>query len=214
MLEREIYALLENTADGAFAVAQNGIIRFWSRSAERLLGFTRSEVLNCHCSAVLEGCDAAGSPLCVPDCPVMRLAERGELIPSYDLDVRTAQGRRWINVSIITAHTANGEQSLIHLIRDIDVRKQQERIMQAILVQLKALTESGMAPRDEPPLDLTDQEARVLHLLAGGQTTPAIARDLGVTSATVRNHVQHVLHKLSAHSRLQAVVRAAKQGLL
>jgi DNA-binding NarL/FixJ family response regulator len=40
-----------------------------------------------------------------------------------------------------------------------------------------------------------------------------IARQLGVSYTTVRSHVRHLLSKLSAHSKLEAVVKAAEWGL-
>jgi DNA-binding NarL/FixJ family response regulator len=41
-----------------------------------------------------------------------------------------------------------------------------------------------------------------------------MAEQLYVSQATVRTHVEHVLGKLQAHSRLEAVVMATRKGLL
>ena len=38
MLEQELFAFLERTSDAAFAVTEQGEIRSWNRSAERLFG--------------------------------------------------------------------------------------------------------------------------------------------------------------------------------
>jgi two-component system NarL family response regulator len=54
----------------------------------------------------------------------------------------------------------------------------------------------------------------VLGLLAAGRSTRQMAEDLYVSPATVRTHVEHILGKLQAHSRLEAVVIAAREGLL
>jgi two-component system NarL family response regulator len=61
---------------------------------------------------------------------------------------------------------------------------------------------------------LSAREQEVLELLATGIDTPTIAEELGISLATVRWHVQHVLEKLDAHSKLEAVVRAGQLGLL
>jgi DNA-binding CsgD family transcriptional regulator len=61
---------------------------------------------------------------------------------------------------------------------------------------------------------LTDRERQVLSLLAEGLTAAAIARRLGVTSRTVRKHLERVYDKLDAHDRLVAVERARSMGLL
>jgi DNA-binding NarL/FixJ family response regulator len=62
--------------------------------------------------------------------------------------------------------------------------------------------------------ELTDREREVLSLLAQGLNTPDIAQSLSISSSTVRNHVQNILHKLQVHSRLEAVAYALKHGLV
>jgi DNA-binding NarL/FixJ family response regulator len=64
------------------------------------------------------------------------------------------------------------------------------------------------------PTDLTRRELDVLALLADGATNEIIAERLTISRNTVRNHVQNILSKLGAHSRLEAVAIAAKQGLV
>jgi DNA-binding CsgD family transcriptional regulator len=61
---------------------------------------------------------------------------------------------------------------------------------------------------------LTRRETQVLRMLAGAMTSKDIAVSLGISLATTNNHIQHVLEKLKVHSRLQAVQRATKAGLL
>jgi DNA-binding NarL/FixJ family response regulator len=61
---------------------------------------------------------------------------------------------------------------------------------------------------------LTTREIEVLRLLADGRTTPAIAAELFVSAHTVRNHISSILSKLGAHSKLEAVAVAARDGLI
>lgn len=61
---------------------------------------------------------------------------------------------------------------------------------------------------------LTPRERQVLGFLVDGLTTEEIASELGVVLETARNHIRHILLKLDAHSRVQAVARARKLGLL
>jgi DNA-binding NarL/FixJ family response regulator len=65
-----------------------------------------------------------------------------------------------------------------------------------------------------PGHDLTERERDVLRLLAEGCVNRLIADRLGLRLNTVRNHVQRVLGKLGAHSRLEAVAIARRQGLV
>jgi LuxR family transcriptional regulator, maltose regulon positive regulatory protein len=54
----------------------------------------------------------------------------------------------------------------------------------------------------------------VLHLLAAGAPNQRIADDLVVTLDTVKKHVTHVLGKLGATNRTEAVTRARQLGLI
>jgi DNA-binding NarL/FixJ family response regulator len=74
-----------------------------------------------------------------------------------------------------------------------------------------------LSDRSEPAATtepLTPRELEVLYLLATGASTAAAATSLGISTATLRAHVQAVLRKLGAHSRLEAVAEAARLGLV
>jgi two-component system, NarL family, nitrate/nitrite response regulator NarL len=59
------------------------------------------------------------------------------------------------------------------------------------------------------PFHLTRRERQVLDCLMRGRATAEVARDLTISYATARTHIQHVLDKLGAHSRLEAVAMNA-----
>src|SRR5438034_10474595 len=61
---------------------------------------------------------------------------------------------------------------------------------------------------------LTPREVEVLIEVAGGLDNWAIGEKLHVSEATVRTHVTHILSKLDARSRVQAVVMAYESGLV
>jgi DNA-binding NarL/FixJ family response regulator len=69
-------------------------------------------------------------------------------------------------------------------------------------------------PPDSLQYGLTPRELEVLQLLAGGWTTRAMADELRVTFHTIRNYVQAVIQKLGAHSRLEAVAIALRDGVV
>lgn len=60
---------------------------------------------------------------------------------------------------------------------------------------------------------LTPREHEVLDLVARGRSNTDIARVLGVSGKTVRNHVSNVFAKLQVADRAQAIVRARSAGL-
>ena len=53
---------------------------------------------------------------------------------------------------------------------------------------------------------LTEREREILQLLAEGSTNKAIARTLGISNDTVKQHVRHILNKLNLSSRVEAAV--------
>jgi LuxR family maltose regulon positive regulatory protein len=61
---------------------------------------------------------------------------------------------------------------------------------------------------------LSDRELEVLALLAVGRSNQQIADELVVVLDTVKKHVGHILEKLGAANRTQAVARARALGLL
>jgi two-component system, NarL family, response regulator DevR len=65
-----------------------------------------------------------------------------------------------------------------------------------------------------PPGELTEREREVLALVAEGLSNAAIAESLVVSVHTVRNHIASLSAKLGAHSKLEALSIAVRQGLL
>ena len=71
-------------------------------------------------------------------------------------------------------------------------------------------------PRVPMPRDpqLTPRQAEVLMYLARGAKTDDMARAMGVSKETVRNHIRGLLRSLGVHSRLEAVTTARMRGLV
>lgn len=64
-----------------------------------------------------------------------------------------------------------------------------------------------------PLPELTEREREILGLIAEYQTNAAIARRLGLSEKTVRNHVSNIFSKLQVIDRGQAILRAREAGL-
>jgi two-component system, NarL family, response regulator DevR len=60
----------------------------------------------------------------------------------------------------------------------------------------------------------TPRELDVLNLLAEGMDTQDMSERLSIAPHTVEWHVRHVIEKLEVHSKLQAVIAAARKGLI
>jgi LuxR family maltose regulon positive regulatory protein len=85
------------------------------------------------------------------------------------------------------------------------------RAAEALLARARPAPGAAQTLLDEP---LTQQELRVLRLLAGGHTNPAIARELIVSVNTVRTQVQSIYRKLGVHGRVAATERGRRLGLI
>jgi DNA-binding NarL/FixJ family response regulator len=64
---------------------------------------------------------------------------------------------------------------------------------------------------DEP---LTDREVEILRQLAGGNRNRDIAEKLFIAEETVKAHIKHIMAKLSASDRTQAVAIAVRRGII
>ncbi|MGO8824227.1 MAG: response regulator [Acidimicrobiales bacterium] len=71
-----------------------------------------------------------------------------------------------------------------------------------------------VGPTPKSGTDVSAREHEVLTLMASGHSTRDIAEELGLSLHTTRNHIRNLMAKLGAHSRLDAVVVAARCGLV
>jgi PAS domain S-box-containing protein len=217
MLEAELFAFLENTADAAFAVRESSEICFWNHAAVALFGYSAEDVLGKTCSAVLRGVGALGTEVCLEGCAALQCSEKTTHLPNFDLSVTTLSGERlWVNVSSISyVNRRTGKALLVHLARDISPQKKREeafRRMVAISREVSALedTITGAAPITP----LSTQELEILRMFALGGSAPRIAKGLRISPQTLRNHLHHINQKLRTHNRLEAVMHALQRRLI
>jgi DNA-binding NarL/FixJ family response regulator len=88
------------------------------------------------------------------------------------------------------------------------------RVAAAGHVVISAEDLSRLVPKTREGTVLTEREREILFLIADGLTNHAIAARLVLSVHTVRTHVQTILGKLGAHSKLEAVATAKRRRLL
>lgn len=217
MLEAELFAFLERTADAAFAVTREGQICSWNQAAERLFGYSSADVLNRACYEVLDGHGALGTQVCIGDCSVQQCAAQKLDIPDFDLEVKTRSGERlWVNVStLVFEEPRRNRRLVVHLARDISRRRRSEELLAKMLeISKEMVAAADHNTRAAPVSPLTEQEQRILRLFAKAKNSSEIARELGITLPTLRNHLHSINEKLRTHNRLEAVMHAMKRGLI
>jgi DNA-binding NarL/FixJ family response regulator len=102
-----------------------------------------------------------------------------------------------------------------------------ERLIEAIKIastgeaawtreELRRVTGALAAPRlgSEIEVPLTQRESEVLRQMAHGLTNKEIAKMLGISYETVKEHVQHILRKVGVTDRTQAAVWAVRKNLV
>ena len=217
MLEAELFAFLENTSDGVFAVRESGEICFWNHAAETLFGYPTEEVLGKTCLMVLHGVGVLGTDVCGDLCLKSHGRKQAAKSSNFDLNVTAHDGERiWVNISTISyLNRRTVKTLLVHLVRDINAQKKREEVfrrMIAISREVSTLedTIAGVAPVDS----LSSHELEILRKFAAGGSAPRIAKALGISPQTLRNHLHHINQKLRTHNRLEAVTHAQQRRLI
>lgn len=219
MLEPELFALFEHTSDAAYAVTEEGEIVSWNAAAERLFGYTEKQVLHRNVNEVFDAHDDLGTNALAGggDAATRHWDGVSPGVPVFDLQLRTQSGSLiWVRISTIMYHNQRtGRRLFMRLVQD-DTRAhlQAEHYHHAVEAarQLVALADNN--PHHAPVSPLSEQERRILKLFASGSNSITIARKLGISAQTLRNHLHHINQKLRTRTRLEAVTHAQLRGLL
>jgi PAS domain S-box-containing protein len=219
MLESDLFALLENTADAAYTVTPDGEICSWNHAAELLLGYPASEVLTRNIDDVLKARDSMGTLALAggSDATTRNWHEMSGGVPNFDLEVQTRSlEKMWVNVStIVFNNSRTGRQLFVRLMHDVDQRHRNEQLVKRMVeVARELIILSESASNHAPVTPLSDQERRILALFAQGTDPATIAANLNISAQTLRNHLHHINRKLRTHNRLEAVTHAQRRGLI
>jgi PAS domain S-box-containing protein len=217
MLEAELFAFLEGSSDAVFAVRDSGEICYWNRAAQELFGYTEDEVMGGNCSSLLHGVGALGTQVCHERCVELECTLQPKAMPNFDLNVTTGSGeRKWVNMSTIPYVNRRTQKTLIvHLARDIsEQKKREEAFRKMIAISHEVAGLETMMNGTAPVTPLSSQELEILRMFAAGNDAPRIAKALGISPQTLRNHLHHINKKLRTHNRLEAVTHALQRRLI
>ncbi len=170
-------------------------------NAEELQALNRGVVYRCLYDA--PGLADAGHLDQVMEC--IAAGERARSLPSVRMKMIIAD-RSLALVPISFSAAETGTRILVHA----------SPLLDALVLCFESLwaqaTPIGTAQGS--PTAISDQDRRLLSMLAGGLKDRAIARTLGVTERTVGRRVQELMAQLKASTRFQAGLQAARRGWL
>lgn len=210
-----LFESLAGSPDPVFVTDRRNRVVFWNGAAQQLLGWSSEEAMGLDCDRLLKGCDVFGNRYCSGDCPVMRLATRGEPVKGFRMSVAGRDGRP-VNLDLTILHLAvppPDHYFLAHILRAVDAAPR----------EAESLFPRDAAPPKAPDLRevadvrarrLTAREVEILGMLAAGRTTPEMAERLHIAPLTARNHIQNILEKLEVHSKSEAIAFAFQKRLL
>jgi PAS domain S-box-containing protein len=203
--------------EATVAVDNRGIIVAWNDAAEQLLGWTAQQALGKPCHEVMHGSTPAGVPVCSRDCAIVELCREGKAARRFEMVANRPDGADvWLDVTTITVDD-EGQSVAVHVLCESVASRRMAAVAEDVAHRL-ANARPDAATEENSQLDLrrvlTPRELDVLQLLAAGLSTDKIGRQLGLSRATVRSHVQNLLPKLGVHSRIEAAVVALKAGLV
>ncbi|MEQ1604189.1 MAG: LuxR C-terminal-related transcriptional regulator [Pyrinomonadaceae bacterium] len=215
----EVKRLVEGTNDPTFALDSNGLVVAWNASATQLFGLSESDATGRFCSEVVQGVDECGRA-CSMECTIQHQAREHQPIRSYEIQVNANGKRQWCNVSVLMIEAVGTmPRYTIHIARPADLQKRFELLVRDFVVNetsLSTVNVTEILTAKRAPTNfakLTQRETEILRHLSRGETTPKIAEALFISRTTANNHIQHILKKLGAHTRLEAV-RRAEQAML
>jgi len=185
-------------------VDPHGKISYINERAEALLERPASACLGQPCHAIIAGTDVSGCRFCTAPCPIHSIARlRREIEPIKLWLMGSGRRRRCIQVLHFALTAPDGtEPWLVHCALDQDRAHRAEQFLTRIASRTaKAWGKSETLQTSA----LTRREKQLVELLAEDNSLHQIAAKLHLSYATVRNHVQSILHKLDSHSILEAV---------
>jgi DNA-binding CsgD family transcriptional regulator len=213
----ELLDLLAAGHPPAFATDSRDRIVFCNSGAARILGRRADELVGRRCYEAVAGRDVFGNRFCYANCPVRAGVRAQENLSGFDLDVSgNGNGPASVNVTIFRIPSLRPDLfTLVHVLQPIAESSR----LAWLLARLGAIVPDGNGPEpvhaqptaQEPP-PLTVREREILQHIAGGLQNKEVAARLDLSTATVRNHVHHILDKLQVHSKLEAVSLAFQRG--
>ena len=180
----EVEDAIERVRVPAYVIDRHGIIRYLNSAARKLVGDVRGRQL---------------TSVVAPE----------ETRRAREIFARNLMGPRAGSDNKGVVIDADGERVSIEVSA---VPLQSGGRVIGVFGQVLDVEEDDPPPPPHP--HLTPRQTEVLRLLEQGRSTEQMARELHLSTETVRNHIRHILRALNVHSRLEAVAVGRQEHLV
>ena len=180
----EVEDAIERVRVPAYVIDRHGIIRYLNPAARKLVGDVRGRQL---------------TSVVAPE----------ETRRAREIFARNLMGPRAGSDNKGVVIDADGERVSIEVSA---VPLQSGARVIGVFGQVLDVEEDNPPPPPHP--HLTPRQSEVLRLLEQGRSTEQMARELHLSTETVRNHIRHILRALNVHSRLEAVAMGRQEQLV
>jgi DNA-binding NarL/FixJ family response regulator len=155
------------------------------------------------------------------------------MMPGVDgIDTAAEIKKRWPTTKVLVLTGLEDEKAVLRAISvGVDGYLLKTAGCSEIVSAIKAIHEGGVylhptitrrvceeigrpASLNAKQFNITDTDLVVLRLMAKGLKNKSIAYRLHMSEATVKTHISHILAVFNCHDRVQAVVKALKEGLI
>ena len=216
--QEEILALVAVSRFGACATSREGIVVFWNRRAEQILGWPAAHVIGRRYDEVI---DTTASPSRRGGHASAPAPLTGDAAGPLTASMWSASGEH-VQIAltpVVVADQPDDETLTLYLFdapTDARTPPPGDHHTPALA---PAGPDAVPLPADHPPHPpvpraLSRRELQILRLVAAGTSTDQIASDLRISVHTVRNHIRSLRRKLDAKTKLAAVVTAMRDGLI
>ena len=184
-----------------FVVDAEGPITAWNSAAVELFGRSEEEVLTLPCHEILQ-CATDNESFRSEQCIITQVAQENLPLENFDLRLETKTGKQWCNLSTLIASDPNsGVRQTLFIVRPREMRKRLEQALNEFVRTHGKNGANSSSIHQTTNGRLTSRKIEVLKSLAKGHSTRTIANQLSISSATVNNHIKHILtNSTSTHA--------------
>jgi DNA-binding CsgD family transcriptional regulator len=195
--------LLHSSIDAMFAIDGNQRVMFWNHASEELTGIPAAKAIGKPCHEVLHGREPSGGVFCKANCELGQLARGGPPPAVFSMRISSKErGNIQLNVgTMLVPSPDDREWMVVHVMR----RGHCKSSAGAGMAARKQRSHAAADQASHGLCLLTEREREILCMLTNGMTTAAISKNLNISMATVRNHIQRLMAKLNVHTRIEAV---------